>query len=96
MMTDLREILLANYKNGNADKIKSRWFVLVLRPPTSRDIANFSFFPLSSLVFRCSGDSPGLFKERWEKLFEDWVGVKQEKFDPSRVSCVKPSFRRLS
>ena len=45
-MADLRKILLANYKNGNADRIKSRW---------------------------CSGDSPGLFKERWEKLFEDWV-----------------------
>ena len=34
----------------------------------------------------CSGDSAWLFKERWEKIFEDWVGVKQEKFDPSRVS----------
>jgi hypothetical protein len=34
----------------------------------------------------CSGDSPWLFRERWEKIFEDWVGVKQEKFDPSRVS----------
>ncbi len=35
----------------------------------------------------CSGDSPWLFKERWEKIFEDWVGIKQEKFDPSRVGC---------
>lgn len=34
----------------------------------------------------CCGDSPWLFRERWEKIFEDWVGVKQEKFDPSRVS----------
>lgn len=34
----------------------------------------------------CSGDSPWLFRERWEKIFDDWVGVKQEKFDPSRVS----------
>ena len=34
----------------------------------------------------CSGDSPWMFRERWEKIFEDWVGVKQEKFDPSRVS----------
>jgi len=41
---------------------------------------------LNFILRRCSGDSPGLFKERWEKLFEDWVGVKQEKFDPSRVS----------
>jgi hypothetical protein len=33
----------------------------------------------------CSGDGPWLFRERWEKIFDDWVGVKQEKFDPSRV-----------
>lgn len=41
----------------------------------------------------CSGDSPFLFKERWEKIFEDWVGVKQEKFDPSRVSELYDSVR---
>ena len=41
----------------------------------------------------CSGDSPWLFKERWEKIFEDWVGVKQEKFDPSRVSELYDSVR---
>ncbi len=34
----------------------------------------------------CSGDSEWLFRERWEKLFDDFVGIKQEKFDPSRVS----------
>jgi hypothetical protein len=34
----------------------------------------------------CSGDSGWLFRERWEKLFDDFVGIKQEKFDPSRVS----------
>lgn len=37
----------------------------------------------------CSGDGPWLFRERWEKIFDDWVGVKQEKFDPSRVSVFK-------
>jgi inositol hexakisphosphate/diphosphoinositol-pentakisphosphate kinase len=43
-------------------------------------IDNFEKVNVDKIQSRwCSGDSPDLFKERWEKLFEDWVGVKKEK-----------------
>ncbi|KAF9488740.1 hypothetical protein BDN71DRAFT_1435905 [Pleurotus eryngii] len=32
----------------------------------------------------CCGDEPFLFRERWEKIFEDFCNVEQKKFDPSQ------------
>ncbi|KAH8105027.1 histidine phosphatase superfamily-domain-containing protein [Phellopilus nigrolimitatus] len=54
-----------------------------------RDIMkhNFDSLDVDKIQERwCCGDEPWLFRERWEKLFEDFCNVKQEKFDPSRVS----------
>ncbi len=36
----------------------------------------------------CCGDEPWLCRERRDKFFEDVCGVKQEKFDPSRVRAI--------
>ncbi|KAJ3722975.1 cortical actin cytoskeleton protein asp1 [Lentinula raphanica] len=54
-----------------------------------RDIMrkNFETLDIGKIQERwCCGDEPWLFRERWEKLFEDFCDVEQKKFDPSRVS----------
>lgn len=53
-----------------------------------RQVMRHSFETMDTDKFQqrwCCGDEPWLFRERWEKLFEDFCDVKQEKFDPSRV-----------
>ncbi|CAE6447847.1 unnamed protein product [Rhizoctonia solani] len=71
----------SNAAKDLTDDVKKRLkFLLLMRK-------NFETMDVEKIQQRwCCGDEPWLFRERWEKLFEDFCNVKQEKFDPSRVS----------
>lgn len=63
MMTDLRKILLTNYKNGNVDKIKSRWSVLTLlrsKEPFADHMASLTGAPETHLDFSKSDGKSSL------------------------------------
>ncbi|KAG8830109.1 hypothetical protein FRC20_008494, partial [Serendipita sp. 405] len=54
-----------------------------------RQVMGYSFATMDTDKIQqrwCCNDEPFLFRERWEKLFEDFCDVKPEKFDPSRIS----------
>lgn len=63
-----------NYEKLDIEKVQERWYIRCA----------FFLFNLN-LSTRCCSDQPFLFRERWEKLFEDFCDVEQKKFDPSRV-----------
>ena len=80
-MNHFRDTMRRNWEILDLDKIQDNWYDRVTLCSL-----------LLLIAYRCCGDEPWLFRERWEKLFEDFCDVPQERFDPSRVSGSIPSF----
>jgi inositol-hexakisphosphate/diphosphoinositol-pentakisphosphate 1-kinase len=74
LLSSFRTIMHNNFENLEVDKIQDRWYLMIQRLVSNAHNPS-----------RCCGDEPWLFRERWEKLFEDFCDVEQKKFDPSRV-----------
>ncbi|KAJ7276356.1 histidine phosphatase superfamily-domain-containing protein [Mycena haematopus] len=88
LMDDVKKRLKILLRPGESEKRPElTWPKSMNKEPVEVVKENFETMDVDKIQERwCCGDEPWLFRERWEKLFEDFCDVEQKKFDPSRVS----------